>query len=187
MSEAVSGWDTFYVIIGSSAAALTGLMFVVITLTAEIRFEANERNNGVDAFASPTVVHFCMALLLAAVLTSPRHTATTLGVSLTLVALLGLGYMVPVLLRMRRVKAYTPVAEDWIWHVVLPLLAYFTLVASGIFIWRGRYNSLYCVGASSLLLLYIGIHNAWDTATWMAVHGGQPPSSPPAGAGTADR
>src|SRR3982751_5764530 len=186
MSEAVSGWDTFYVIIGSSAAALTGLMFVVITLTAEVRFEANERNNGLDAFASPTVVHFCLVLLLAAVLTSPKHTAATLGASLTVVALIGLGYMIPVLIRMKRVKAYTPVAEDWIWHAVLPLLAYFALVASGIFIWRGRYNSLYCVGGSSLLLLYIGIHNAWDKATWMAGHAGQLPASS-SGAGTVDR
>jgi hypothetical protein len=175
MSEAVAGWDTFYVIIGSSAAALTGLMFVVITLTAEMRFGANDRNSGVDAYASPTVVHFCLVLLLAAVLTSPKHTATSLGVSLGAVALIGLGYMVPVLLRMKRVKAYAPVAEDWIWHVILPLAAYLCLVTCAILIWRGRYNSLYCVGGASLLLLYIGIHNAWDTATWMAVHGRDPP------------
>ena len=30
----IDGWENFYVIVGSSAAALTGLMFVVITLTA---------------------------------------------------------------------------------------------------------------------------------------------------------
>ncbi|HEY1952926.1 MAG TPA: hypothetical protein VGG76_08975, partial [Gemmatimonadaceae bacterium] len=69
MSDAVGGWDSFYVIIGSSAAALTGLMFVVITLTAEMRFGANDRNNGLDAYATPTVVHFCLVLLLAALMT----------------------------------------------------------------------------------------------------------------------
>ena len=174
MDQAVAGWDTFYVIIGSSAAALTGLMFVVITLTAEVRFGVTERNNGLDAFASPTVLHFCLVLLLAAVLTSPMHTATSLGVSLAVVALFGLGYMVPVLLRMRRVKSYVPVAEDWIWHLVLPLAAYLTIGTCSLFLWRGRANSLYFVAASALLLLYIGIHNAWDTATWMAVHGRDP-------------
>ena len=75
MSQAVAGWDTFYVIIGSSAAALTGLMFVVITLTAETRLGTGDTASGLDAFASPTVVHFCVVLLLAAVLTSPLHTA----------------------------------------------------------------------------------------------------------------
>src|SRR3954470_15637488 len=171
MSEAVAGWDTFYVIIGSSAAALTGLMFVVITLTAEVRFGASERNNGVDAFASPTVLHFCLVLLLAAVLTSPKHTATTLGASLGVVALVGLGYMVVVLVRMRRVRAYEAVAEDWIWHAILPLAAYLSIGVCSILIWRGRFNALYVVSGAALLLLYIGIHNAWDTATWMAVHG----------------
>jgi cytochrome bd-type quinol oxidase subunit 2 len=174
MNEAVAGWDTFYVIVGSSAAALTGLMFVVITLTAEMRFEASERNTGLDAYASPTVLHFCLVLLLAAVLTSPKHTPTSIGASLAVVALFGLGYMVPVLLRMRRVKAYVPVAEDWIWHIILPFVAYFTLATCAVFLWQGRDDSLYFVGAAALLLLYIGIHNAWDTATWMAVHGRDP-------------
>jgi hypothetical protein len=91
------------------------------------------------------------------------------------VALIGLGYMIVVLLRMRRVHAYQPVAEDWIWHTILPLVAYVSLAFSAFFLWGGRANWLFCVGADALLLLYVGIHNAWDTATWMAVHGGNPP------------
>ena len=35
--SALIPWDNFYVIVGSSAAALTGLQFVVITLVAETR------------------------------------------------------------------------------------------------------------------------------------------------------
>ncbi|HST06844.1 MAG TPA: hypothetical protein VLJ83_01650 [Gemmatimonadaceae bacterium] len=185
MSEAVAGWDTFYVIIGSSAAALTGLMFVVISLTADVRFAPVDRNNGLDAYATPTVMHFCLVLLLAAVLTSPRQTDVTVGGGIAAVALIGLGYMVVVLLRMRRAHGYQPVAEDWIWHTILPLVAYISLAASSFFLWSGRDNWLYCVGADALLLLYVGIHNAWDTATWMAVHGNQPdqsnrPDAPPA-------
>ena len=118
-----------------------------------------------------SVVHFCLVLLMAAVMTSPQHSATSLGASLVAVALIGLGYMVAVLVRMQRVKAYSPVAEDWIWHVALPLIAYVTIATCGSLILRGRFGPLYFVGAASLLILYIGIHNAWDTATWMAVHG----------------
>jgi hypothetical protein len=171
MHDAVAGWDTFYVIIGSSAAALTGLMFVVITLTAEMRSALAGTGEGLDAYASPTVVHFCLVLLIGAVMTSPGHTALSLGVSIGIVALIGLGYMVAVLLRMRRVKAYEPVGEDVLWHVVLPVVAYVGLLACAGFLRLGRDKSLYFVGASSMLLLYIGIHNAWDTATWMAVKG----------------
>jgi hypothetical protein len=85
---------------------------------------------------------------------------------------------------MRRVKAYSPVAEDWIWHVALPLVAYVSIATCGFLILRGRFGPLYCVGGAALLILYIGIHNAWDTATWMAVHGRDPQNepAPPGGA-----
>ena len=62
-------WQNFYVIIGTAAAALTGLMFVVVTLVAGIREPG--ASEAVGAFSSPTVVHFCIALLVAAILSAP--------------------------------------------------------------------------------------------------------------------
>jgi hypothetical protein len=175
MHEAVAGWDTFYVIIGSSAAALTGLMFVVVTLMADTRIGVGDTANGLDAFGSPTVVHFCVVLLISAVLTSPMHTALSLSLCLAVVGLIGLGYTITVLIRMRRVKTYRPVGEDWAFHVCFPLLAYFTFMVSAAFVSRGSATALYYVAAASLLLLYTGIHNAWDTASWMAIHGKERP------------
>src|SRR5947209_10240595 len=65
----LTSWGNFYVIIGSAAAALTGLMFVVVTLIAGSRVE---RSSGtIGAFGTPTVVHFCAALLIAAILSAP--------------------------------------------------------------------------------------------------------------------
>src|SRR5260370_14564572 len=73
MQEAVlsplATWQTFYVITGSAAATLTGLMFVVITLIAGVR-QRRSSESGV-AFGTPTVVHFCLALLVAAILSAP--------------------------------------------------------------------------------------------------------------------
>ena len=77
------GWENFYIIIGSSAAALMGLMFVVITLTAERR--GVDDSAGLDAFASPTVLHFCAVLLVAATLTTPGHTTASLSFCLTVI------------------------------------------------------------------------------------------------------
>jgi hypothetical protein len=169
MNEMLDGWDTFYVIIGSSAAALTGLMFVVVSLTAEMR--ASQDSTAFDAFASPTIVHFCVVLLIAAILTSPGHTWTTVAISMGVVGLVGFAYLGVVLFRMRRQSAYDPVTEDWLWHVVFPLLSYVALFASAIGLWNEAKWPLYLVGASALLLLYTGIHNAWDTAAYMAIEG----------------
>jgi hypothetical protein len=51
----LAGWDNFYVIVGSAAAGLTGLTFVVIALIRDAR---NVRPTGLRAFVTPTIVHF---------------------------------------------------------------------------------------------------------------------------------
>jgi hypothetical protein len=166
----IDGWENFYVIIGSSAAALTGLMFVVITLTAEMRTGQEDSGSAMDAFGSPTVLHFCFVLLVAAIVSTPRHTVTSLALSLFIPGLAGLVYTIVVVARMRRQTAYVPVMEDWIWHCVLPIAAYVSITVSTVVFWYRPGVMLYVVGASALLLLYVGIHNAWDAATWMAIN-----------------
>jgi hypothetical protein len=162
---ALQEWSDFYVIIGSSAAALTGLMFVVIALGAE-RHKITEEALG--SFATPTVVHLCATLLVAGLITMPGQTATSLAACLLAASSAGLVYGGLIASRARRQTSYAPVLEDWIWHVILPLLAYLALFVSGIATRRGADVALYGVAGSALLLLFIGIHNAWDAAVWIA-------------------
>ena len=165
-------WENFYVIIGSSAGALTGLMFVVIALGTQARTAGS--STALRAFASPTIVHFCVVLLLAALLTTPRHTMTSLRACLLATGVGGLGYASWVILQARRQKAYVPVLSDWVWHAGLPVVAYVCLVIAGVLLWRSPDAVLYVVGGTALLLLYIGIHNAWDAAVWMTTKAQQP-------------
>jgi hypothetical protein len=162
-----AAWESFYVIVGSSAAALTGLQFVVIALMAETRRHSSTRE--IDAFATPTIVHFCAVLLVSAILSAPWPAASTAGVALGICGCLGVGYVTVVSVRARRQTGYDPVAEDWVWHVVLPLLAYAALVAAAVEFGRYFVAALFVVAAMALLLLFIGIHNAWDTVTYIAL------------------
>jgi hypothetical protein len=164
-------WEGFYVIVGSSAAALTGLMFVVVALGAERRKITAE---ALDSFATPTVVHFCATLLIAGFITMPGQSATSLAVCLLAASSAGLVYAALVAIRARRQTSYDPVLEDWLFHVILPLLAYLGLFVTGIAMRRGFEGALYGVAASALLLLFIGIHNAWDAAVWIATSSQQP-------------
>jgi hypothetical protein len=63
---------------------------------------------------------------------------------------------------MRRQAAYKPQFEDWLFHVLLPIAAYAILILSAIAAPSHTHEALLGVGASTLLLLFIGIHNAWD-------------------------
>ena len=94
-ASVLSAWESFYVIVGSSGAALTGLQFVVIALVHDLH--APTSSDTIDAFATPTVVHFSLVLR--------RHAA----------------------------------------------------------------EALFTVGAATVLLLFVGIHNAWDTVTYLTL------------------
>src|SRR5205823_9960899 len=89
----LAGWENFYVIVGSSAAALTGLMFVAITLMPEARGRMRPSQSTLSAFATPTVMHFCAALLMSAILTAPWGSLWPPGLALAAAGLGGTGYV----------------------------------------------------------------------------------------------
>ena len=170
MAEGVAllaGWESFYVITGSAAAALTGLQFVVITLGAQMNRGNVEANR---AFGTPTIVHFGAVLLIAALLSAPWPSLFGVALVLGLCGVAGLLYAAVVIWIVRRQTLYTPVLEDWVWHFVLPPLAYATLLIAAIILQSNLTLSLFVVAGTVLLLLFVGIHNAWDSATFIALN-----------------
>jgi hypothetical protein len=162
---ALSGWENFYVIVGSSAGALIGLQFVVLTLIASRPVGAGTAQAG-HAFATPNIVHFGAVLLLAGILSAPWQAITPAAVLWGLLGLSGIVYAAVVGSRMRRQAAYKPVFEDWLFHLLLPLAAYATLAVTAFAACSHLRGALFCVGAAALLLLFVGIHNAWDAVTY---------------------
>jgi hypothetical protein len=160
----LSEWENFYVIVGSAAAGLTGLTFVVITLAAD----ANRASAiGLRTFVTPTIVHFGVVLALAAFLSVPNQNVTSLSWGLGVIGAAGFIYLVFIGANMSGIrKKYVPVREDWVWNVVLPAVAYAQLIAAALFTFHRLQLSLYLVAAVATLLLFVGIHNAWDVAVW---------------------
>jgi hypothetical protein len=150
--NATAGWENFYVIVGSSAGALIGLQFVVITLIASMPVGDGVAEAS-SAFATPNVVHFGAALLLAAILTAPWHGIQAAAIPWGIVGVSGAIYAL-VMRRMRIQKAYRPVLEDWLFHAFLPLAAYATLLLSAFTATRNVRGSLFATAAAALLLLF---------------------------------
>src|SRR5262249_9552277 len=117
---ALAGWENFYVIVGSSAGALIGLQFVVITLIADMPLVRDQAQAGA-AFATPTIIHFSAVLLLSGVLSAPWYRITGPAILWGLLGLSGIVYEVIVTRRMRAQTAYAPELEDWLFHSLLPL------------------------------------------------------------------
>ncbi|MBV8631509.1 MAG: hypothetical protein JOZ83_11325 [Silvibacterium sp.] len=161
----LAGWETFYEIVGCSAGALIGLQFVSITLLAS-RPAVQDRELAGAAFATPTVVHFGAVLLLAGIVSAPWQGVAVAAVLWGLTGLVGILYGVVVAQRMGKQPAYKPVFEDWQFYAVLPLAAYITLLASAAGSRSNAGAALFGVGGAALTLLFTGIHNAWDAATY---------------------
>src|SRR5262245_28396464 len=128
--EALAAWESYYVIIGSSGAALTGLQFVVMALAADSTLPSTSREIG--AFGTPTIVHFCAALLISAILSAPWHSLTMVSLALGTCGLLGVIYGVIVIRRAKSQSGYKPVWQDWLWHTELPTSAYAILLVSSL-------------------------------------------------------
>jgi hypothetical protein len=163
--NALTGWDNFYVIVGSSAAALTGLQFVVMALVAEARSGTTEREIG--AFSSPTIFYFCLSLFISAILTAPWPSLIPVSIAIVLTGAAGIGYGAVVIRRTHLQMLYKPVLEDWIWHTALPMVANACVIAGALALLTHASMGLFLIAGGSLALLFVGIHNSWDTVTYI--------------------
>jgi hypothetical protein len=161
-----AAWESFYVIVGSSAAVLIGLQFVVVVLSAELNTPRTESTTNV--FSNPTMIHFCAVLLTAAVLSAPWQAVTIAALILAACGVAGLIYVVRVFLLARKQRTYQLVMEDWVWHTMLPFIAYAVMLAGALCFWQQLLLGEYLIAACMLLLLFSGIHNAWDAVTYIA-------------------
>lgn len=164
---ALGGWSTFYTMLGSSAAALIGLMFVVIGLVMGTAPRQAHRD-GIAVFSTPTVVHLGAVLLTSAVVLAPWPFHRTPVALIALTGLAGLAYTGRLIARTRTLRVYQADLEDWLWYNILPLLGYGSLCVGGLFAFRFPGRALFVVAGGAVLLIFIAIRNAWDIVTYIA-------------------
>ena len=165
----LSNWQNFYMIMGTAAATLTGLMFVATTLFAGLNTHVETANAGISAFNTPTVVQFCTVLLLAGIFSAPWQTFSMISLLLGSLSLGMMVYQLIIMRRMWQMPHYQSTLEDWVWYIVLPLFAIIMLLVAAILLSDNSTLALYLVGSSMMMLLLIGIRNAWDNATFLAL------------------
>lgn len=166
-SPALSVWQSFYVIVGSAAAALIGMQFIVVTLLANQRRPPTAES--VSAFGTPTVVHLASALLVSAIMSVPWPSLFPASVALALCGFCGFAYGIVVIGRTRRQTYYKPERADWIWYALLPCSVYAALALAALFLRESTVTAMLVIGAAALSLLLVAVHNAWDTVTHIVV------------------
>ncbi|HUY95133.1 MAG TPA: hypothetical protein VMU71_07530 [Terracidiphilus sp.] len=174
----MNDWQNFYVIAGSAAGALIGLQFVVLTLLSSLSRRVSMQ--GANVYSTPTIIHFTTVLLLSAFMVAPMGSLGAYYAIHSVITLGGLAGFVYSLNNARHMRhaGYKPQKEDWLCYAILPLAAYALLAVSagGVFSIRLTDAGLYGIALATIILLVIGIHNAWDTVTWHVFDRNEPPS-----------
>lgn len=153
-------WDNFYLTTGAAAGAIIGLQFVVMTLIAE-RPPRRPGQAGA-AYSTPTVFHFAVVLFLSILLAAPWRLISTPAPIWGAIGIFGVGYAIVIARRIHSLEDYRPVAADWLFNVLAPIVAYGCLTASAVIVRSDIREALYVVAVSALLLLFTGIRNSWD-------------------------
>ena len=165
----LSGWQNFFMLIGTAAATLMGLMFVSFTLVAGFERDLSTLDAGVSAFNTPTVMLFVVVLLVALILNAPWQALSSLSLCLSLVALAMLVYLSGVIRRLRHVPGYATPLRDWLWYGAFPLSAHIVLFAGALILPGNPATALSIISAAIVALLFIGVRNTWDLVTFLAI------------------
>ena len=161
------GWSEYFFMIGSSAAALIGLMFVVVTLTAGRRRDETER--GKHLYTSPIVWHLAVVLPLSGMAIAPTVSATWFGFVSGGLALVGIGIGTRSAVGIsRRPGAPEAAGFDTFWYGVAPALVYAGMAAAAFATLRGCAWAPSAVAADLMALLLVSIHAEWDLVTYLA-------------------
>jgi hypothetical protein len=173
-----AGWENYYLMIGSSAGALIGLMFVVMTLTAGRDRAETER--GKHLYTSPIVWHLAVILTLSGAAAVPGISARIFGAATLGLAVLGVGWGVRSAVGIWcRPGVPDAAGFDMFWYGIAPAIIYIGLGIAGLGLLMQKPWGTSGIAAGLMALLLVSIHAEWDLITYLAPTAGQPPPSDP--------
>jgi hypothetical protein len=166
---AASAWQNFYLLSGTAAATLIGLMFVAITFGAGL--VGAQPTASTRSFIDPPFYHFVHVLIIACVVVIPSMSAPVLGAVLVAIGVLRTAVLFRIHRHMREAQRKFGDIElsDWLSGIVIPLLCYLLLGASGAGFFKGYSAAFSGLAVATLGTLVLGIFGAWELMIWMAL------------------
>lgn len=162
-------WETFYFMLGGSAAALIGLLFVVVTLRGYSN-DATRLSLAQRTFITPVVLYFVTIVIISSAAVMPELPPEWMAVAIIVPSAYGIIVAAQSLYRLFAGRLEAPHWTDYVYYGVLPAIVHLWLIGSAIALWRGAENSVYGLAVGVLALLLLGIRDAWDLATWLSAH-----------------
>jgi hypothetical protein len=157
-----SGWGSFFALTGSAGAGLVGLLFVVVTLGADL--STSRRLDVARALLTPALISFTDVLLQGMIVLVPWPSDRPSGILFLLLGIGGLIYRVnAVRVRIQHVRLKAidgPI--DWTFHNILPVVGSVSVLAGGAGLIAGAASAPFAVAGSTACLLVSGIYRTWS-------------------------
>jgi hypothetical protein len=164
-----TSWQVFYVLVGTAAATLVGLMFVAVTFGANL--VKPETAETARAFIDPSFTHFVQVLFMSCLAVIPGVRPSVLGPLLLLVGALRAASLVRIYGHMRTAQRVNNDVElsDWVTSIVLPSLCHALLVAAAVGFMVGWSFAFDALAVVTIAILIIGVFGAWELMLWMVL------------------
>ncbi|HEX4403498.1 MAG TPA: hypothetical protein VH560_01640 [Polyangia bacterium] len=167
-ATAAAPWQTFYVLIGTAAATLVGLMFVAVTFGSNII--RPETSATARSFIDPTFTHFVQVLFMSCLVVVPTMRPGLFGLLLLTMSVLRFAALFRVHRHMRHAQRLHNDIElsDWISGIVVPVICYSLLGLTGARFIEGTF-AFSALAIVTIAILMLGVFGAWELMLWMAL------------------
>ncbi|MBU1626629.1 hypothetical protein KKB18_04595 [bacterium] len=159
-AQTVEGWHDFYHVIGDVAAALMGLLFVSLSLNADVIIK--KANTDLRVLATQTFTSFINVLMIAVIFLIPNQDPQGLGIPLLGIDCFGL---------YSTISRYLLVKHDLprVWRTggvarrfIMPTICFIVLLIIAISVSIGKTSGFYWLVPILILFLLDAIFNSWD-------------------------
>jgi hypothetical protein len=166
LAETFHGWHDFFLLLGTASATLVGLMFIAVSIGANIFKEENRP--ALEVFLGPTVVHFAAVLVFCLLAVVPLHGWLSLAALAAAIGLAGIVYAGRVWFRLARSR-YQIDLIDRTFYAPLPALAYLVVLVAAALLYAQSEWGFVVAAAGLITLIVAAIRNAWDMMIWIAI------------------
>ena len=160
----LADWHEFYGLLGTAAAALLSLLFVVASIGASAM--TADTAGGTRTFMSPVAFHYANVLFLGLVALIPVQTWESFGLTIGVAAAGSIIYSLVILLRVLR-DSRADMVDNFAYGAV-PAVCYAAGLVSSILILKESAVGLNVLAGAALALFVVNIRNAWDLMLSMA-------------------
>jgi hypothetical protein len=160
-------WGEFYLLAGSAAAVLIGLIFVVVTLMQDK--PRSTMMAGSKLYMGPVVLQVSFVLVLSAAALTPGITHEAYAAVAAAVTVWGLYRGVQSTIGINRLTGEDKPHWTDVWfYGVIPIFLFVALAEVAWGFWSEEEWAVNGIAVVNTAILLLAIRNEWDLVTWLA-------------------